>query len=368
MKYKVLPNGFVDENTLSEIIQENIKIIMNKTNLTRAQFATKTGIAPPTLTSYLNPKESKIPPVAFLMNICLIDEVRQLWPELTVNDLISPDFDAIISAAGTSAKKSAHDGFIGAYDCYFFDQSKPVTERESLTSRDLRFGVIAVFDDDGKRTGETSYEVLAKFFKLSEREDAVLLKNKIEGCFEGSTDKASERNAKLRDCFRREPGAYEGSVNFSETHAFLSLTGKAFNDTAMMVFYVPQKRLDQSYVGGLGAVCSVTHGRNHMPAAQKIILSKSRLHCSDAVIAKHLSLSSASIELGSQAKLLTEICTKLFGSGTQLSFLDDSDKSAIVTGRLNQLVTDYIQNSIFSVGTVSLDEDMQVYNLIKKYS
>ena len=366
MSYKVLKNGFVDENTLRETIQENIKTIIDKTNLNRAQLAAKTGIAPATLTSYLNPKESKIPPVAFLMNICLIDEVRQLWPELTVNDLISPDFDTIPDAGG--AKKSVYDSFIGAYDCYFFDQSKPVTERESLTSRDLRFGVIAVFDDDSKRTGRASYEALAKFFKLSEREEAVLLKNKVESCYGESAQNISERNAKIRGCFNREPGFYEGSVNFSETHAFLSLTGKAFNDTAMMVFYVPQKRLDQSYVGGLGAVCSVTHGRNHMPAAQKIILSKSRLHCSDAVIAKHLSLSSASIELGSQAKLLTEICTKLFGSGTQLSFLDDSDKSAIVTGRLNQLVTDYIQNSIFSVGTVSLDEDMQVYNLIKKYS
>ena len=145
MSYKVLKNGFVDENTLRETIQENIKTIIDKTNLNRAQLAAKTGIAPATLTSYLNPKESKIPPVAFLMNICLIDEVRQLWPELTVNDLVSPDFDTIPDAGG--AKKSVYDSFIGAYDCYFFDQSKPVTERESLTSRDLRFGVIAVFDE-----------------------------------------------------------------------------------------------------------------------------------------------------------------------------------------------------------------------------
>ena len=368
MKSENQQNDFVDEGTLRETIRQNIKTVMRITGLNRAQFAAKTGIAPPTLTGYLSPKETKITPVTLLMNICMMEEVRQLGLELTINDLVSSDLDPIINISGAAAKKPAHHDFIGAYDCYFFDQSKPVTERESLSSRDLRFGVIAVFDDYNKLTGEVSYEAFAKFFKLAEREEAVALKNAVAACFSDSAAASTERNAGIRECFRRESGIYAGCVQFSETHAFVGLTCKVFSDSAMMVFYAPPKRSDQSYIGGLGAVCSVTHGSSHMPAAQKILLSKSRLRCSDAVIAKHLTLSSAPIELGSQAKLLTEICTKLFGAGTQLNFLDDSDKSAIITERLNQLVRDYIQNSIFSVGSVSPDEDKQVYNLIKKYS
>lgn len=367
-KIEIKTGNLVDENTLRETIRENINRVIKITGLNRATFAAKTGIAPPTLTGYLNPKESKIAPVTFLMNVCMMEEVRQMGLEITVNDLLSSDFDPVVNTDRIALRSSDHNDFLGVYDCYFFDQSKPANEAGIIRTRELRRGVLALFDDFNKLTGEASYEACAVFFKPEERDKTAEFRNEVRTCFMRDPENASERNARIRAAFRARSGNYAGSVTFSENHVFIRLNCKVFRDSALMVFYTPPKRMDHSYIGGLGAVCSVTRGSSHMPAAQKIIISKPRLDCSDEVIAHHLSMSSEPVELGSQAKLVTEISAKLFGSGSQFGFLDDSDKSAIITERLNQLVRDYIRNSVFSVGSVSQEEDSTVYRLIKKYS
>ena len=359
--------GFVDESTLRETIIQNIKTVMRITELNRSNFAKKTGIAPPTLTSYLNPNETKITPVTFLMNICMMEEVKDLGLEITVNDLLSSDFDPAVNTSSRPIRKPEHTDFMGVYSCYYFDQSKTVSEREINTSRDLRYGVLALFNDRNKLTSEITYEAYAVFFKPGEREEASAFKSEVDRCFEGDQD-IYERNGAIRSCFRKQSGFYTGSVTFSDSHAFIALTCKVFRDSAMMVFYAPAKRSDNRYIGGLGAVCSVTHGNNHMPAAQKIIISRSELKCSNEVLSESLCMTSANIDLSKQAKRLSELCSQLYGSGDQLSFLDDSDKAAVITERMNRMVNDYIRNSLFSVVSVSLEDDNQVYHLIKKYS
>lgn len=356
---------FVDEQTLRKTTIKNINKVIKITNLSRAKFAQKTGIAAPTLTSYLSEKDKKIMPVTFLMNVCLLEEVKKSGLNITVNDLISSDFDPVVN--NKQIPKPIRNDFPGAYYCYYFDQSKSLSDREYETSRDLRFGLIAVFDEYNKLTGEVKYEAYAMFYKTIDREKTVELKNKIDEIFNDKQIDQSERNSRIRARFRKESGYYSGYMYFSETHAFVSLTCNVFHDRAMMVFNTPDKRSDHRYIGGLGVVSSVTHGIDRIPAAQKILISAPKLGCSDEIIAEHLSMTSSPIDLQSQGRVLTEICNKLFGSGSQMDFLDDSDKTAIITARMNSLVSDYIQKSIFSVGTVSKEEDNKVYKLIKKY-
>lgn len=358
-------NNFVNEQTLRTTTIKNIKTVIRLTDLTHAEFAKKTGIAAPTLSSYLSEKEKKIMPVTFLMNVCMMDEVKEQGLNITVNDLISSEFDPAIN--GKRIQKPIRQDFPGAYYCYYFDQSKSLSERELDTSRDLRFGLLTVFDEYNKLTGEVKYEAYAMFYKTIDREKTEALKESIDEIFNNKKLPSDERNSAIRARFRKESGFYSGNMHFSETHAFISLTCNVFRDRAMMAFYAPDKRSDHKYIGGIGAVTSVTHGIDRMPAAQKIIISAPKLGCSDEVIAEHLSMSSTPIDLKSQGRVLTEICTKLFNANSQIDFLDDSDKTAIITARMNNLVSDYIQKSIFSVGTVSKEEDNKVYNLIKKY-
>ena len=368
MKTQEFPSAdSVDEMKLKEIVSDNLSRLLKLLKLTKTQFAQKMNIAASTVTNYLTPSDMRIPPVSFLMNVCLLPEIKALGLEITINDLVSAEFDPMVrDEEAVSKHKLTHRDFLGNYYCYYFDQSKAVSLRETETARDLRFGVITIFDEPNTLTGNIGYEAYAMFYKASEREKAVALKTDVDKLFDSESILFSERNTAIRSRYRRESGFYAGGVKFSSTHAFVGITGNSFRDCAMMTFYTPSKKDGVSYIGGIGAVSSVTHGSDRMPVAQKIIISQAKLCCPDEVIGEHLNMTSHRIDLNDQAKMLAELCSKLFHPQTKANYLDDNDRTAIIKERLNQLVSDYIHNCVFSVSAVSKDEDKKIYSLIRQ--
>ena len=358
--------GSVKEMILKQYLSTNLNKLLTLLEITRAQFAQKMNIAASTVTNYLTPTDTRIPPVSFLMNVCLLPEVKALGLDITINDLVSADFEPSVSEAEeATAGHAVHEDFLGNYYCYYYDQSKAVGLRETETARDLRFGVITLFGEPDTLTGKIDYEAYAMFYKASERENAVALKNDVDRLLGTETISAAERNAAVKSRYRKESGFYSGGVKFTNTHVFIGLTGNSYRDCAMMTFDTPSKKDGISYIGGIGAVSSVTHGSERMPVAQKIIISQVKLRCPDEVIASHLNMNSNAIDMGDQASLLAELCSKLFHPQTKANYLDDSDRTAIIKARLNGMVCDYIQNAVFSVGTVSREEDKKVYSLIQ---
>ncbi|MEE0874797.1 MAG: helix-turn-helix transcriptional regulator [Ruminococcus sp.] len=360
----------VDESKLQKTVSANLIKLFNLADLSQSAVAKRLHCSPAAISNYLNPKSktARVPNVSFLMDVCLLPEVKNLGLDITINDLISAEFDPIVDEAEVGRSQNlSHNDFLGNYYCYFFDQAKDVSAKEVETSRDLRFGVMTFFDERNPLTGIVTYEAYAMFFKAAEREKAVILKDTVDAAFKKNEDDSAGRNSIIRDAFREQSGFYSGGIKFSDTHAFIGITSSTFKDIAMMSFYAPVKRDDHEYIGGIGAVSSVTHGSNRMPAAQKIIISQAKLQCPDEVTAEHLNMVSSEIDLGDQALLLTELCTKMFNPQTKAAYLDDSDRTAIIKTRMNQLVSDYITKNIFSVGTVSKDEDKKVYQLIKQY-
>lgn len=367
MKKQEIPSaGSIDEEKLKEIVSANLGKLLELSKLTKTQFAQKMNIAASTVTNYLTSSDTRIPPVSFLMNVCLLPEIKELGLDITINDLVSGDFDPMVRDKEiVSGHKPMHHDFLGNYYCYYFDQSKEVSLRETETARDLRFGVITLFDEPDTLTGKIGYEAYAMFYKASEREEAVALKNEVDRIFNSEGLSLAERNTAVRSRYRRESGFYTGGVKFSSTHAFVGITGNSFRDCAMMTFYTPSKKEGVSYIGGIGAVSSVTHGSERMPVAQKIIISQAKLRCPDEVIAEHLNMTSQRIDLNDQATMLAELCSKIFHPQTKAGYLDDSDRTAIIKERLNQLVSDYIHNCVFTVSAVSKDEDKKIYSLIR---
>ena len=356
----------IDEERLKEIVSTNLSKLLELLNLSKTQFAQKMNIAASTVTNYLTPSDTRIPPVSFLMNVCLLPEIKELGLDITINDLVSGEFDPMVRDKDAVLEhKPVHHDFLGNYYCYYFDQSKEVSLRETETARDLRFGVITFFDEPNTLTGQIGYEAYAMFYKASEREKAVALKTDVDALFGSDSTPFSVRNTAIRSRYRRESGFYAGGVKFSSTHAFVGITGNSFRDCAMITFYTPSKKDGVSYIGGIGTVSSVTHGSDRMPVAQKIIISQVKLRCPDEVIAEYLNMTSHRIDLNDQAKMLAELCSKLFHPQTKAGYLDDSDRTAIIKERLNQLVRDYIHNCIFTVSAVSKEEDKKIYSLIR---
>lgn len=215
----------------------------------------------------------------------------------------------------------------------------------------------------------------ARHSSKREYDDVLNTKKKLDEAFVAFNEKSEKegkkdyqkRNSTIQKIFASaNDGTYTGKLSFSEHHAFINIESKIYGDKAMFVLYSPPKKTTSDYIGGIGSVASIAHGRKHMPTAQKIIMSKFELGCSSEVIAEHLSMSNAPVTQTNEAAALCDFCRKLYdGQNNGADFFDENDKEAMIERRLNQLVKNYIEKNICYVGSVSEDEDKKYLRLSK---
>ncbi len=362
----------VDKDKIAKNIGNNIMKLCTAVEWSQAEFARKTSVSEPALSNYI--KGERAPSVAYLANICALEVFKGKGLDLHIDDLINDSFDpqyVLQQKKGVTVetkKMLKRSDFIGCYLCYYFDQTKSGDEQAHKATRELRYGVLSVYDDINGVNGDVSAKAIAAFFKDEEKDSAFELKKKLEEIFSAEIS-INDRNDFIRQAYYNTSGIYDGDVEFSDHHTFINIGSSKYGDNALIVLYSPQKKTDTDFIGGIGSVASVAHGRQHMPVAQKIILSKYTLGCSPDVIAEHLNMASATITSTDESVELCAICKKLYdGASAATSFLDDNDKEAIVSNRLNQLIGNYVKKNLCCVGTVSEEEDRKVFALIKKYN
>ena len=366
-------NSIVNRAEIMKQIGINLGKLKTTMDWTQAKMAEITGVAEPTMANYL--KGERLPGIDYFVNLCAMQAIKKKGIQLKIDDFLSNTFDP---ERAQKAKNNAieelsdvvdHRDFIGTYICYFYDQSKTVHDQDSKTNRELRFGILSVYDDYNCVTAEKKMKAFATFYKERDLEKVVSLKKELIAIFQNN-ESVADRNESLFEFYSNlNEGVYSGEITFSNQHAFINIYSGVYSDNALMILYSPQKRTDNDYLGGIGSIASVAHGRMHMPTAQKIIVSKYELGCSFEEISDHLSMSSAPVSQTEEAMDLAEICKRLYGEDAPMSnFLDENDKTAIIETRLNQLVRNYIEKNVCCVGSVSEEEDKKVYSLIKKYA
>lgn len=364
------------EGMLKNIVGKNLKNLIDAMKWSQAAFAEETGISEPALSSYLKGNEGRLPPLDYMVGLCMNEEFKVKGLNLTLDLLISEKFNpkALIQRKynhpAASRKEVKHGDFLGNYLCYFFDQSKPVHNQDHKLNRELRYGVVSVFDVCESLTGDVGIKAIAAFLKEEDADTAFELKRKLDSIFNYNAEEASlnSRNMAIEEAFNIDGiSAYEGAVTFSDHHTFINVQSNVHGDNALIILYSPQKRMDSDYIGGIGSVASIARGRTHMPTAQKIILSKYELGCSREIIAEKLSMSSAEIAQEHEAEAICEFCHKLYmEQGYSMQF-DEADKAALIRRRLDQLVRNYVEKNICCVGSVTEDEDKAVFKLIEQY-
>ena len=366
-------NAIVNRMEIMKQIGINLEKLRVAMGWTKAKMAEITGVSEPALANYL--RGERLPTIDFFVNLCAMQEIKKKKILLTIDSFLSNSFNPehALEVQNNTPEDltdlADHRDFVGTYICYFYDQSKTVHDQDSKTNRELRFGILSVYDDYNYVTAEGKMKAFATFYKERELDKVVGLKKELRAIFQ-NVRSIADRNTALFDFYSNlNEGVYSGEVNFSNQHAFINIHSGVYSDNALMILYSPQKRTDNDYLGGIGSIASVAHGRMHMPTAQKIIVSKYELGCSFEEISDHLSMSSAPVAQTEEAKALAEICTRLYGDDAPMtSFLDENDKTAIIETRLNQLVRNYIEKNVCCVGSVSEEEDKRVYSLIKKYA
>ncbi len=360
-----------NEEYVKKIVGQNLIKLAKAMKWTQARFADETGISTAGLSNYA--RGEKLPGLLYLLKICSMECFKAKGINLTIEKLTSPSFDPEAMTQNKekiyqyNAEKNTNRNFAGNYLTYLFDQTKPLFDQDAKTSRELRYGIVSVYEDYNSMAGDTIMRAYALFVKEHEKDIVEDMKAKLDAIY--ALDAApSEKNLKIKKIYTETQHEYEGELTVAENHAFLNLNSDGYNDKALIVLYSPQKRKASEYLGGVGSVASVAHGRNHMPVAQKIILSKYDLKCSREEIATHLSMALAPVEQTSEAKALAEMCAKLYRPAKDGDIIfEPSDKIAIIENRLTQLVRNYIEKNVCCVGTVSEDEDKNIFTLIKEF-
>lgn len=361
----------VQKERLKTNVSRNLHDLIIAVGLTQAKLAEKTGVSEPTVSKYLN--GIGLPPIDFLLDICTMQEFKEKGLDFTIDSLISDKFNPseIMQKRRSNSEivtqQGKHRDFLGNYLCYFYDQSKFVHNQDHKASRELRYGVVSIFDVCEDFTETVTVRAKAAFFKEAGASDAFELKRFLDSVFELNGD-ISIRNSKIQKAFEREEvSPYDGTVSFSDHHIFVNVESNIYSDNALIILYSPQKRADSEFIGGIGSVASVTRGRTHMPTAQKIIMSKYELKCSREVISEHLSMYAAPIEQENEADVICKFCYKLYLDSDYALNIDEQDKAAMVRRRLDKLVRDYVDKNVCCVGVVTEDEDKEVFKLIEQY-
>lgn len=360
-------------NEICEILAINLTKLKSAMGWNQSEFAAKWGgMASGAFSNYIN--GARIPSMEQLVFLCNIPDFQRIGLEFSILDIISEDFDpegtlkfrrSLSNGANTYIE---HSDFIGNYLCYFNDQSDITDKYGNKNDRELRYGVLSVYDDVNGVAARKVIKVAATFFKANESSKAFELKKELDDIHNINMvddDKLSakgERNKKIVELISEKAGLYTGELTFSGQFAFVDITSKAYNDKALIVLYVPPKSSITNYLGGIGSIASVSHGRGHMPTAQKIIISKYELLGSAEAITPYLNMSYPNLTHIKDGQDIGKLCDKLYGG--DYDCLNREDKIAIIQNRVNKIIKDYIKDNLCCASSVSEVEDAKIYKLI----
>lgn len=347
----------------------NLKALTQAIGVTQSQMAKMVGVSSSTFSTYINGKTLAL--VSSLASIRKIGQEKGL--RFTIDEFLFQHIRFGDTVEPVAKKDDRRDEYLGAYYLYFFAQTSAGSVGVVGGGRPLRYGVMSAYRQK-RLMGEDGLLVRAKFFK--EMDAAVRFRKELDAAMkvqrkkdESEKDREADSPEMVLQLYEGDNEAYKGEITFTDKHVFLELSSSSFGDKALAIFALPPKKEGAPYIGGLGNMVSVTHGRNRLPTTQRLIMSRVLLNASQEMIGDRLRAASGEMQMQEQAEDLLELYKRLYPAEGEmtplLAALDDHDKTAIFCGRLRKLVTDAADRHFNSVSAVSGAEDWAVYELIQ---
>lgn len=363
---------------LCKRVATNLTKLKDAMGWNQKEFSEKWHVATGALNNYINKDSNnlRIPPLDVLLRLCQIPDFSENGLQFGIDDLISESFnpEEIISwhkstISGEKIKVS-HSDYVGNYFCYLNDQANLSEGLGDKKVRDLRFGVFSIFDRVDSVSGKKTMQVYARFFKAEHRNKAEKVKSDLDKIF-GETSvrddiipkSYGDRNKEIGEYVAKDAQFYSGELTFNGQHGFIHLSSETFCDKALIIFRIPEKNASNKFIGGIGSMTSVSHGSEHIPVSQKIILSRYKINRDDQYIADHLNMTFPNFTKDESSKKISEFCAKLYNKS--IDGLEESDKIAVISARLHKVIVDFIKNNLTCVSGISKEENMRVYRLIQ---
>lgn len=345
---------FTKEEDVQKNVKDNMNFIMWKFGIdTQRKLAEMVDIAPAQLTRIMHGDQT--PTVyPFLINIkekfgYTIDEflftnLRNTYEELngTAEDISS----------------ASYMKFTGLYQMYYFDTSSYKGRERAEDVKALKSGLLLI---QKTPKAEKEYRVIAVFD---------MKKNYADECYEtamkcsagGSLDNMWNYISTLAGSNH----VYYGDFELSANHVYIALHFENTKDRVQMIFHRPSSKAPK-YIGGLGAMISVSKGRNPDPCVQYIALAETSLHVSEEEIASRLLMHYPNLKTYDSIDSLIDMLVQLYQNekGEQ-SRLTEAQKKMLVRHHVDKIVNDTVEKNLFRTVVVSSVDDDEFYHYIKR--
>lgn len=349
------------ERRINKTIGKKLEQLRQEVGISQSRLADLMCVAEGSINNYLSGESG--PSAAFLARLLTTEPFDAYG--LYLDDLINESPLDITPVHNSYVRKD----IAGCYLVYYFDQSREYVITNPNVGRTMRYGVIALYEMPryGDSEVKVDFKAFGKFFK--DIESASKLHKDVTQSFSNHLGNTVEVDAfrfesVIRDEFLK--GAYdeiyEGSVDFKKKHIYVDLSCEKFSDHALFALYKSEKKDDKEYVGGVASLSSVSRGRDRCPCAQKALISKYRLSCSDDKIAKVIRLNPANFTLEGEGLELFDFFTSIT-TGEIGDALEEWDKRTLFNERLERLIQNYIEKNLYSVGVVTSEDDSLAYEL-----
>ena len=366
------------EERLRNTIQTNLNKLLRAANMTQRQLSELLGIATGTLNGYV--KGSALPGIAVIVKLCSLKEFERF--NLSVESFVMGfiDFDKMEREAAPPVPEdrrpvpegSEHTRYldhVGNYYCYIYNRYNAEEGDIYHSEAPLRCGVVSIFEQ--QETVRTRFRVLARFFDGESDGDAHEFKKKLDGVFERTQNvDVNLRATEVQSYYNKEQFYFTGELNLTPAHAYIGIDSMYYGDRAMMVFNMPGKKSGTKYVGGMGGVVSVSHGKKHEPVLQRIIISRYRLAASDEEIVKLLRFGSATVGVTEECETLINMIRQMYSpkkdDEKNNDFLDDEDKRVVFIHRFVRMLEQCVERNSMCANWISAEDDALVYQLIKR--
>lgn len=342
---------------LTPIVAANLRKLIETRGITQKTLSQQIGYSESAISKYMTGKS--FPQLDFFFQL-------KKYYDISIDDFLSKEINEkeintpISLSILEQEEEKAYSKICGTYLVYYLDTSNYKGRDDNSPDESLTFGVMKIYET--KTTLDKPDYSCLSIFGISDRQFATELRNQLDSL----TNNTDAENYVISN-ERLSNKLYFGDFEMSADHAFISLTHNR-KDKALIILHrvVSNKK---EYIGGMGTINSVSRGRESMPTAQYMALSRYPITLSDEEIHHNLLLSHPTYKADKHAKELISLFKKTY----MMPDPDDEEhteleKELIMKVNLERYVKESLTKNMFRYAKISERDDGAWYKLLKEVS
>lgn len=358
------PNKETQTEDLSEMVTENLRNLAKQQGITQRELAAKVGYSEAAVSKYF--KGLQFPSIDFLF------QLKKNY-NISIDEFISRRIlepipkDEVARITKIEQEKNVEIGlyrkYAGNYILYYLDTSNYKGRDNNSAEESLVYGVLNIHEVK-TNLGKSEFECAA-FFGIHDRAEATALKEKLDKLSTNEDTYDKELAEFVKNEKEQRGNIYQGNFEFGYEHAYISL--KYGNvDRAFIVLYKVQTN-KRYFNGGLGVVNSGSKGREKMPTAQFIALSRFPISLSDEEIHHELLLTYPTLQADNEIKELINMfkSTYLPGDNNGVA-LSEYQKELMMKTYLEDTIKKIISQNMNRYAKASERDDSIWYKILKR--